>query len=137
MAREPRLSRRLLGRAVREFLEQAKAKKLRARAVVAPSGNIYVFVFFPASENPKSRTTELGCRCLLARHKVGRGDIIVGVGLSEHVPGVGSASDLINMNLPDWSAADDEKVARMKERLGYFAGAAIQHSHVDEYPTQS
>jgi hypothetical protein len=134
MAREPRLSRRLLGSGVREFLEQAKARKLRSRILIAPGGNIYVFVFFSADEDSKSRTGELGCRCWIARHTVGRGEIIVGVGLSEHVPAVGSASDLIYMNLPNWSAEDDEKAAKMKADLGFFAEAGIQHSHVDEYP---
>ena len=134
MAREPRLSRRLLGTSVREFLEQAKAKKLRARVLTAPSGTIYVFVFFPAEKDSRSRTAELGCRCLIARHIVGRGDTIIGVGLSGHVPGVGSTSDLIYMNLPDWSAVEDEKAVKMKADLGFFAGTAIQHSHVDEYP---
>jgi len=39
------------------------------------------------------------------------------------------------MHIPDWSAADDEKAAKMKAALGSFEGSALQHRHVDEYPT--
>jgi len=132
VAREPRLSRRILGKALREFL--SKSDKLRSRLLVAPGGTIYVFVWFRPDEEPKHRAAELGCRCMAARHKVGHGDTIVGVGLSKHVQSVGSASDLIYLHLPDWSAADEEKVAKMRQDLGYFAEANIQRSHVDEYP---
>ena len=134
MAREPRLSRRMLGRALREFMEQAKAGKVRSRILVAPRGTIYVFVFFRAGRDPKSCEAEVGCSCLIARHTVGRGDIIIGVGLSEYVLGVGSGSTLIYMHLPDWSASDDENAAKMKAETGSFAGAALQHRHEDEYP---
>lgn len=133
MALENRFSRRILGKAVREFLEQAKAKTLRSRLLVAPSGILYVLTYFSATESPKSRESELGCRCLAARHRVGRGDTIVGIGLSDHVPGVGSASDLIYLYLPDWSPADDERAAKMLADLGYFAGAGST-AHSDEFP---
>src|SRR3546814_3655463 len=58
ISRETRFSRRILGRGVREFLEQAKAGKLRSRILNGPSGVIYVLVFFPAGEDPKFRITE-------------------------------------------------------------------------------
>jgi len=132
VAREPRLSRRILGKALREFLVQSD--KLRSRALIAPGGTIYVFVWFHPDEDPKHRTAELYCRCMAARHKVGHGDTIVGIGLSKNMQGMGSASDLIYMHLPDWSAADDEKAAKMQQELGFFAKADIRHSHVDEYP---
>ena len=86
-------------------------------------------------EQPKSRESELGCRCLAARHRVGRGDVIVGIGLSDYVPSVGSTSNLIYMHVPDWSAADDERATRMQADLGYFAKSAVNCVHADEYPT--
>ncbi len=134
MARETRFARRILGRGVREFLEQAKDGKLRSRILNGPSGVIYVLMFFPAGEDPKFRIAELCNRCFLARHAIGSGDTVIGVGISEYVQGAGSASDLIYLNVTDWSAADDETAVRMKADLGFFAEAAIRRRHEDEYP---
>jgi hypothetical protein len=132
VAREPRLSRRVLGKALREFLD--RADELRSRVLITPGGTLYVFVWFRPDEEPKDRTAELGCRCLAARHKVGQGDTIIGIGLSKHLQGVGSTSDLIYMHVPTWSSADDERAAKMQQELGFFAKAGVQHSHADEYP---
>jgi hypothetical protein len=133
MARENRLSRRILGKALREFLEQAKTKTLRSRVLVSPNGIIYVFVFFSVNETPKAREAELGTRCLMARHKVGKGNIVIGIGLGEFQPGFGSSSDLIYLNMEDWSQTlkDAEKVMT---KTGYFSGSPLRQSHEDEYP---
>jgi hypothetical protein len=134
MARETRFNRRVLGRGVREFLGHAKARVLRSRILVGPSGVIYVLGYFLAGEDLKLVKAEMVNRCFLARHTVGAGDIIVGVGLSEHIAGVGTATSLIYLNLIDWAAVDDETATRMKAELGFFAGTAMKHSHEDEYP---
>jgi hypothetical protein len=132
VARESRLARRVLGKSLREFL--AQTDKIRSRALISPAGVIYVFVWFRPGEEPKYRTPELYCRCMGARRKAGKGDVVVGVGLSPHVQGVGSASDLIYLHLPGWSAADDEKVAKMQQDFGFFTGGEVNYSHADEYP---
>lgn len=136
MAREDRLSRRILGRGVREFVEQAKAGRLRSRIMLSPSGVIYVFAFFKPEEETKLRAAELANRCFLARHVAGCGDTVIGVGISEYIQGIGSASDLIYLNLGKWSAADDKKALRMKADCGCFADAAIRRLNIseDEYP---
>lgn len=134
MARENRFSRRLLGRGVREFLEQATTGKLRSRILTAPSGIIYVFVFFADDEDASCRIAELGNRCFIARHKIGVGDIVIGVGISKYVPHSGSASDLVYLKLPNWSATDDEAAIRRNAHQGFFEGQSIQHSREDEYP---
>jgi hypothetical protein len=135
MARENRFARRLLGRGVREFLRQATARKLRSRLLTGPSGIIYVFVFFESDEDAAFRAAEVGNRCYIARHKIGTGDVVIGVGIGRHVPGLGSASDLVYLKLPIWSAADDEMALRMKANLGFFESSLTQHSHQEEYPT--
>jgi hypothetical protein len=134
MARENRFARRLLGRGVREFLQQATAGNLRSRLLTGPSGVIYVLVFFASDEDDRYRIAELGNRCFIARHKAGVGDIVVGVGISKYAPHSGSASDLVYLYLPNWSAADDETAIRMTADLGFFEGTSAQHSHEDEYP---
>lgn len=132
VARESRFSRRILGKALRDFI--AQTDKIRSRALFSPNGVIYVLVWFHPDEEPKYRASELYCRCMVARRKVGRGDKVVGIGLSPHVEGMGSASDLILIHLPDWSEADDAKVEKMQRELGYFAQGEVQHFHTDEYP---
>ena len=134
MARENRFGRRVLGQGLREFLEKAVAGQLRSRVLVGPSGVIYVLVRFQGADDAQYRRAELGNRCFLARHMVGTGDTIVGVGIGEYVPGRGSTSDLIYMHLPSWSAEDDEHANRMKAALGFFDGASVQNSHKNEFP---
>ena len=128
MAREMRLSRRILGKAVREFVEQAKAKKLRSRILIGPSGIIYVLTFFSANEAPKAREAELGTRCLVARHKVGKGNVVIGIGLGEFQPGLGSSSDLIYLDMDDWPQVlkDGDNIMA---GTGYFSDSPLRHSH--------
>jgi hypothetical protein len=134
MARETRFSRRTLGKATHEFFQRAKAGQLRSRMLVGHSGVIYVLVYFPAGEPDEFRISELGARCFVARHKVGEGDTIVGIGISEHLTGSGSASDLIYMYVPHWSASDDKEAEKVKAEFGYFLKPRVQHRSSDEYP---
>jgi hypothetical protein len=134
MARENRFARRCLGRGFLEFLRQATARKLRSRLLTGPSGVIYVFVFFEPDKDATFRIAEVGNRCFVARHRVGVGDVVVGVGIGRFAPGVGSTSDLVYLKLPNWSTADDETAVRMKADLGFFETSSTQHSHEDEYP---
>jgi hypothetical protein len=134
MAQEPRLERRALGKAVREFVQLAKAKKVKSRILTSNQQTIYVLVYFSATAEPKSRTSELGCRCLVARHKIGHGNKIVGIGLSDHIPGQGSTTDLIYIWKTEWSAEDDATAARMAADLNYFGNPVIQKRHEDEFP---
>lgn len=136
MARETRFSRRILGRSVREFLEQAVAGKLHSRMLCSTSGVIYVFVFFSLGEDANFRIAELGNRCFIARHLVGCGDTVIAVGRGKHVPGVGSTSDLFYLYLDRWTAEDDEMAASMMAGTGNFARATTQRSHEDEYPAR-
>jgi hypothetical protein len=133
MARETRFYRRILGGALREFLTSAKAKKLRSRAIVSPSGVIYVLVYFTAADDLKHRTPELALRCAAARKKAGRGEIVVGIGIGEHEAGKGSTSDLVYLCPENWA----EFIAKAEGALqasGYFAESFAQKSHHDEYP---
>ncbi len=69
-----------------------------------------------------------------ARHMKGSGSIVIGIGIGKYAPGSGSTSDLIYLNLADWSSTDAESAVKMAEGLGFFRDSASQHSHEDEYP---
>ncbi|HEY3392925.1 MAG TPA: hypothetical protein VGK58_09475 [Lacipirellulaceae bacterium] len=136
LARESRLSRRILGRAFREFIELARSKSLRSRISVAlPSGTIYVFVFFDPAEELERRSAELCNRCYIARHRLGHGQIVIGIGVSERVANVGSVSDIVYLDLNAWTAADDERAVEMIAKLGHFVNATASERHEDEYPS--
>lgn len=135
MARETRFARRILGRATREFFEQARAGVLRSRIMFSSCSEVlYVVAYFRAGEQDRDRIAELYTRCVLARQKVGQGNTVVGVGIGEHVPGVGSPSDMVYLDTSRWSAADEERALRMKEDLGFYSASQLRHAHEEEYP---
>jgi hypothetical protein len=135
MARESRFARRILGRSVREFFEQAKANRLRSRIMFSSTSTVlYVVVYFGAAEDDRSRIAELGTRCLIARQKVGRGNSVIGIGIGQFLPGRGSTSDLIYLDTSHWSAEDEEHALQMQGDLGYYANSPLHHAHEDEYP---
>jgi hypothetical protein len=137
MARESRFSRRGLGRSLREFLEKARTGKLRARLATALSGVIYVFFYSTDTDDHSFRAAELAARCMIARHEIGKGDTVVGIGVTQYMPGRGSASDLVYMKLPEWTAAHDAEAAKLKADLGFFRNPVKQHVHDDEYPSST
>ena len=132
MARETRFSRRLLGQSFREFLRKAKAREVRSRTLIGPSGVIYVFVYFFGKETPEQRVAELGTRCVAARRKIGAGDVVIGIGIGEHKPGLGSSSDFVYIHQTDWTEMMTD-LADIMDKKGYFAGN-IRRTAADEYP---
>jgi hypothetical protein len=134
MARENRFARRLLGRGFYEFLAQAMKGTLRSRILSGQSGVIYVVALFKAGEDDKYRIAELGTRCLIARHRVGEGNVVVGVGICQYEPGSGSKSDLIYVDVAHWSPDDDARAREMAEDLGFFSNTELRRTHEDEYP---
>ncbi|MBC7367723.1 MAG: NERD domain-containing protein [Undibacterium sp.] len=136
MALETRFHRRILGHGVGEFLTAARARQLASRILAAPSGVIYVLVYFPEKARPEDRRAEVTGRCFIARQRLGQGTIAVGVGLSDHVRGIGSASDLVYLDFSKWSEADERAATDLKAKASFFANARTWHRHDDEYPTQ-
>lgn len=134
MALETRFHRRVLGRGVGEFLIAARARQLASRILVAPSEVIYVLVYFPSNARPEDRRAEVTGRCFIARQRLGRGEVAVGIGLSDHIQGVGSASDLVYLDFSKWSEADDRAANDLKTKASFFARARTWHRHEDEFP---
>jgi hypothetical protein len=134
MAREPRFNRRLLGRGLREFVEQAMGGSLRARTMCSPSGVIYVVVFFKATEEQQRRCDVLGDRCFLARHTIGSGDTVIGVGFVESAPDIVSPCEVVYCDAREWSPRDDEQAARMKAERGFESKVTTRQVQELEYP---
>jgi hypothetical protein len=135
MARESRFNRRALGTFALAFLNDAKKGATRGRLLRGPSGVIYVMAYFPPTETPEMRSALLAARCYIARFLSQVGEVIVGIGLSDHVPGVGSASDLVYMKYPVWTATDDATARKLQRDTGFFLSGTEQHQHFDEYPS--
>ena len=49
---------------------------------------------------------------------------------------LGSASDLVYLHMPDWSADDDQIAERMKAELGHFTNAVVSHRKEEAYPNE-
>lgn len=134
MARESRFNRRGLGQYVGEFIVAARAKKSRARMIFSSSGIIYVLAYFSPNELPQLRSAELIARCYVARYLTKKGSTLVAIGLSNHVPGIGSASDLIYLHFPLWGPEEEAQAIKAQKELGYFPNGVLQHRNYDEYP---
>ena len=134
MARELRFSRRLLGEHTLSFLQEAKAGKLRSRLLHSTSGVSYVFVYFTNTDTPEQRRAEMVGRSFLARKRVGKGDVVVGIGLSPHQPGIGSMSDLTYVRFPRWSEVEIKQADEYERITGHFTARRPMHVNADEFP---
>jgi hypothetical protein len=135
MAREDRFCRRLLSNAFVEFLRDAKAGKTRSRIAQSPSRCLYVFAYFAKNEQREVRLHELYARCMIARAKVeDASDVVVGIGFNEFDPAIGSATDLIylqvNTSNNDWR----QKSQQLEDDFGYFKGRPLKRIPANEFP---
>lgn len=136
MSRETRFSRRHLGAGLREFLLHATSGKLRGRILEGLGGVLYVIVYFRAGENDECRANELKARCFIARHKIGRGDTIIGIGIGEYAAGRGSTADTVYMSLPAWSEADAAVAEKLMAETGFFRASRSESWHAEEFPPE-
>ena len=137
MAMEDRFSRRCLSRALLEFMDLARAKKVRSR--ITPSLNRKTtYVFMPArmKDNPSGRLTELSARCWVAlaeaRARDSECSIVVGLALSALEPGY--PLELVYLYNPDWTEEDRKTAERLRNDLGLFRDPERKLMHEDEYP---
>ena len=82
MARESRLSRRMLADEFIEFRERARRGEVRARMAPALSGVTYVFYNPPPSDERAIRMQVLELRCLVARNEIRENKTVIGIGLN-------------------------------------------------------
>jgi hypothetical protein len=137
MAREDRFCRRLLAKHLREFLLAAKAGMTRSRIMQSPSRFLYVLAYFKKDEGRDVRLHELTSRCLIARNKVSdAADVVMGIGFCEFDPAVGSATDLVYMQIDTSNNEWRQKAQQLEDDFGYFRGRQLQRFHEEEFPVR-
>ncbi len=134
MAREDRLSRRMLGRAFKGFIDLSRQNKVRSRMLVSPLGVVYVFLAIPHGQERRFRIAELGNRCFVARGLNQDHTTVVGLATEQYEPGKGFSFDVIYLHKPKWTEADQKHMESMRADLSYFVQPAQTSLHVDEYP---
>lgn len=135
MARENRFSRRILGRSFTEFLDLAMNDKVCSRLVPSPSAVVYVFLAKPHGCSRNARRIELMNRCFVARGRNPSSTTVVGIATERPERGKGHSIDIVHLNKPDWTPADQEDMEKLQHLLGYFSKTLVQRSTEDEYPS--
>lgn len=119
MALQPRSARAGLAESFMEFLKNTELK-VASRAVTGYEDTAFVF-FIGKSSDREFRIKELSLRCLVIRGRVSGVKTVVGIATDR--PGtsnIGYSSDIVYLNLPDWTPEDEERVAGIQADLGYF-----------------
>jgi hypothetical protein len=137
MARENRFSRRMLGTAFREFMDEVNN---RARFVVSESGTGYVFLKRRHAEERRLRTIELLARCIVVRddmERSGRSGPVVGLATEVPEPGSGFSLDNVLLDVRQWTPDLRKRAREAREKLGYFKNPRLTKRGEDEYPAPS
>jgi hypothetical protein len=134
MARESRLSRRMLADTFLEFRERAKRGEASARMTPALSGVTYVFYNPPPSYDRTIRNQVLQLRCFVARNEIRENKTVVGIGLNVEPAPEGYAVDLVFMHFPEWTPDHQREAEKTKQELGYFQTMQASSEQIDEYP---
>ena len=138
LAREDRFSRRVLGRAFKEFLEHSQARMVRSRCLQSLSGVVYVFLTYDSDSNPEKRKYELLGRCVASLSRFPKASTIIGIDINVpgELPRGGYTSDLVMLHSDDgeWPVEYIEKARLFMDELGYFRDSNETRLHEDEYP---
>jgi hypothetical protein len=137
MARETRLSRRMLAGALLKFRERAKRGEASARMTSALSRVTYVFYNPPASNERTIRNQVLQLRCFVARNEIRDNKTVVGIGLNVEPAPEGYAVDLVFLHYPEWPDECQREAEKIKQELGYFRTMQASSDQIDEYPEAS
>jgi hypothetical protein len=134
MARENRLSRRILGKAWEDFIRNSK-QRVRARMYTSLSGVVYVFLARPHGTDRRERVEELKLRCLAARGLNQDHHTVVGIATEEYEPNAGFSLDLVFLYRTEWAEDDQRSFDQIRSQLGYFVKPVATEIHEDEYPS--
>lgn len=134
MAREDRVSRRMLASTMRDFVEQAIDCRLRSRTICGESGVIYVLIFFDPAEDRQRRVAVLNDRIGLARHTVAKGNTVIGIGFLQYESDAVAVCELAYLDATDWSMEDDERAESLKAKRNFEARMTCRSLTAWEYP---
>ena len=137
LAKEDRYSRRMLGRAFRQFLELRKAGKVRARIATSQLGVTYVFFGYSADSTPEDRKAELTARCLASLCRFPNAHTVIGIDINGpgEKPICGYTSDLVMLQTDQgaWPKEFLERAERIRDELGYFKKPNVTHVQAEKF----
>ncbi len=122
MALQPRGHRANLAEYFIEFLEKPELK-VASRVVLAYQNTAFVFLVGD-SKDRETRVKELGMRCLVVRGRFPGVGVVVGIATDRPGESKGHSSDLVYIDIPEWSDELEVQVQNIQDELGYFKNAA-------------
>ena len=122
MALQPRGHRANLAEYFIEFLEKPELK-VASRVILAYQNTAFVFLVGD-SKDREIRVKELGMRCLVVRGRFPDVGVVVGIATDRPGESNGHSSDLVYIDIPEWSNELEVQVQKIQDELGYFKNAA-------------
>lgn len=141
LALENRFNRRILGGAFKGFLEESKARKIRARMAMSESGILYVFFAYDANSSLEERRHELVGRCFASLCSFPKVPTVIGININVpgDIPRFGFTTDLalLHANDGNWPEEYLEKARYFRDKMGYFKSPNETLIQEDEYPNHN
>lgn len=135
MARESRFSRRLLGNALRQFLNLANQGALRTRLVKSSVSQVaYVFLALPSIVDREQRIAELANRCFIARGLNPQFTTVVGIATEREEDLEEHSVDYCYVNIPFWNDDYQRQLTSIQQRTKYFTATETTAMEQHEYP---
>lgn len=137
MAREDRLSRRVLGKSLLELLENSKGIGIRIRARINDKSNSrirYVFMVASYDVEREGNFKELQARCLVARGLDHSKQTVVGILIEVSEKHPGDAVTVVYLDVPDWTPEWQEKMDLFHNEFGFFKNLRRRVTTESEYP---
>lgn len=135
MARENRLSRRVLSISLVDFLQNSRSKKLKARLSDSSLLDVlYVFLISDYDLDRKANMAELVGRCVVARGLNKNKKKVVGIGVEFSQVVKGSATTVCYLEIPEWGDEWQKQMDYLQREFGYFAKPRAKGLSQEEYP---
>lgn len=122
MALQPRGHRANIAESFIEFLEKPELK-VASRVILAYENTAFVFIVGD-SRNRETRMQELSMRCLVVRSRLPDVGVVVGIATDRPGESKGHSSDLVYIDIPDWTDELEHQVQVIQKEFGYFENAA-------------
>lgn len=130
MAREDRYWRRVLSKALLEFVQD---DSIGSRiAISAEQGVTYVFLKTHDDEDEQDQVVNLTARCYIARDKVRENPIVIGIAMGSFEPG--QPLNLYCLNEPDWTEEKSRVAKKGSKEFDIFRKPIRQKRVEREYP---
>jgi hypothetical protein len=131
MAIQPRAFRANIAESLLDFLDPQS--KIASRIINGAHETAFLFLAGNSSDR-EHRARELMLRCLVARGRFPNTKTVVGIATDR--PGsskVGYSSDIVYVDIPEWSPELEKQVAGIQKDLGYFLGKPVFKGSEEEF----